>query len=89
MSAGGEVREDHRLAFGGQDVRGLRHEVDAAEHDRLGLRARPRRVRELERVAEEVGVLHDLVPLIEVAEDDDAVSERLARGDDPAVQLLR
>ncbi len=83
-----EVGQDDALAGPREDVRGLGHEVHAAEHDRLGIRHRLRRVGELERVAEEVGVLDDLVPLIEVAEDHHPVAECRLRGADARVQLL-
>ena len=67
-AAGGEVGQDDRLVGPREDVGGLGHEVHAAEDDRLGLRVRLGGVRELERVADEVRVLHDLVALVEVAE---------------------
>ena len=53
-----EVRQDDDLV-GVQDLRGLGHEVDAGEADDVGLRLR-RRLRELERVADEVGDVLDL-----------------------------
>lgn len=74
-TAGREVGEDDLLRRAGQDVRGLRHEVHAAEHDVLGLRAGGGVPGELERVARDVGELDDLVALVVVAEDEDAVAE--------------
>ena len=71
-----------------EQVGGLGHEVHAAEHDRLGVGPAERGVRELERVAHEVGVLDDLVALVEVTEHDDAVAERGLRGADARVQLV-
>ena len=52
----------------GQDVGRLGHEVHAAEHDELGVRAGRRLAGELERVAGDVGELDDLVALVVVAE---------------------
>ena len=86
-AARGEVRQDHVLLGRAREVGGLGHEVHAAEHDGLGIGPGLRRVRELEGVADEVGVLHDLVALVEVAEDDDAVAERRLRRADAVVQL--
>ena len=43
---------------------------------------------ELQRVADEVGELDHLVALVVVAEDDEAVAERLLRGGDPRVHLV-
>ena len=86
-ASGGEVGEDHRLVGPGEQVGGLGHEVHAAEHDGLGIGAGHGGVRELERVAREVGVLDDLVALVEVAEHDDPVAERGLGGTDAVVQL--
>ena len=74
-AAGGEVRQDNGLVGAREHVCGLGHEMDAAEDDGLGLGASPGGVRELEGVADEVGVLNDFVALIEVAEDDQAFTE--------------
>ena len=71
----------------GQDVRGLGHEVHAAEDDGLGVGPGQRRVGELEGVAHEVRVLDDLVALVEVAQDDGAVAQRRLGGADPGVEL--
>ena len=71
-----------------QDVGGLGHEVHAAEHDRLGVGHRQRGVGELERVAHEVGVLDDLVALVEVPEDHELAAERLLGSADARVQLV-
>ena len=75
-AAGREVRQDHRLVGRGQDVGGLGHEVDAAEHDVLGLRARGGVARQLERVAGDVGELDDLVALVVVAQDEGPLAQR-------------
>ena len=88
-ASGGEVREDHALLVAGEDVGRLGHEVHAAENDVLGVGLRERGVRQLKRIAEEVGVLHDLVALIEVAKNDQAVAQRLFRGTDAGVQFVR
>ena len=87
-AAGREVRQDDVLLRTGQDVGRLGHEVHAAEHDRLGVGLGEGGVGELERVAHEVGVLHDLVALVEVPEDDDALAELLLGRPDAGVQLV-
>ena len=86
-AARGEIRQDHRLVRHGEHVCRLRHEVHAAEDDDFGLGTSPRGVRELERVADEVGILNDLVALIEVAEDHEAFAERRLSGADAEVQF--
>ena len=70
-----------------QDVRGLGHEVHAAEDDGLGVGPRQGGVGQLEGVAHEVGVLHHLVTLVEVAQDHGAVAQRGLGRADPGVQL--
>ena len=72
----------------GQDVRGLGHEVDAAEDDEVGLRAVGRELGQLEGVAGEVGVADDLVALVVVAQDDEPAVQLRLRGDDALLQLL-
>ena len=57
---------------GGENVGRFGHEVDAAEHDEVGIVGRSRDPRETERVASRVCPPHDLVALVVVAEDDDA-----------------
>ena len=86
-AAGGEVGEDDGLVGAGEHVGGFGHEVDAAEDDSLRPGTSTRGVSELEAVAEEVGVLHDLVALVEVAEDDDAVAEGVLGSADAEVEL--
>ena len=86
-ASGGEVRQDHGLLGRREQVGGLGHEVHAAEHDRLGIGPGERGVRELERIADEVGVLDHLVALVEVAEHDGAVAEGRLGGADAIVQL--
>src|SRR5262249_26302558 len=77
-----EVRQDDPLVIAGQDVRALRHEVDAAEDDEVRLAARRGLLGELERVPTEVGPADDLVALVVMAEDDEARSkERLGLAD--------
>ncbi len=87
-AARGQIGQDDRLLRACEDVGGLGHEVHAAEDDRLRVRLRPGRVRELEGVADEVRIRHDLVALVEVAEDDDPVTEGLLRGTDAGIQLV-
>lgn len=79
-TAGREVRQDDLLGVAGEDVGGLGHEVHAAEDDVLGLRAGGRVARELEGVAGDIGELDHLVALVVVAQDEDAIPERLLRG---------
>ena len=78
-----EVRQDHLLVVRREDVRGLGHEVHAAEQDELGLGPRGGLARELERVARDVGELDDLVALVVVAQHERAGAERSARGAGP------
>ena len=73
----------------GEDVGGLGHEVDAAEHDEVGLRPRRRELGQLERVAGEVRVPDDLVTLVVVAQDDQPAAERAARLRDAVLDLGR
>ena len=73
----------------GEDVGRLGHEVDAAEHDELGLGALLGEHREPERVAPGVGPAHDLVPLVVVAEDEESVTEGVLGGRDAVSQVVR
>ena len=70
-----------------EDVGALGHEVDAAEDDVVGGVLAGGVLRELERVAGVVGELDDLVALVVVAEDDEAVAERGLGGGDADVHL--
>ena len=79
-AAGGEVGEDDLLLVAGEDVGALGHEVHAAEHDVRRLGVGRGLLRELERVAGDVGELDDLVALVVVAEDEHLVAERRLRG---------
>ena len=85
-AAGGEVGQHHLLVVGGEDVGGLGHEVHAAEHDVVGLGALGGLLRELERVAGDVGELDDLVALVVVAEDEDLRAELVLGGPGPRDQ---
>ena len=87
-AAGGEVGQDDRLVRLREQVGGLGHEVDAAEDDRLGLRMVLRGPGEHERVADVVGVLDDLDPLIVVAEQNDAIAEALLGPADAVIELF-
>ena len=69
-AAGVEVGEDHLLVGPGEDVGRLGHEVDAAEHDELGLGLVGGDAGQPEGVAPGVGPGHHLVALVVVAEDD-------------------
>ena len=75
--------------FLAQDDRRLRHEVDAAEDDALRTLLTGGELRELERVAAEIGEPDDLVPLVVVAENDRPLAEPSARFRDPHVKLFR
>src|SRR5262249_35860151 len=65
----------------------LGHEVDATEQNVLCLRARRRELRQLERVAPRVGILDDLVALVVVTEDDQAVAQLLPCRHDAVIQF--
>ena len=51
-TAGREIGKNHALLGRGQHVGAFRHEVDAAEHDRLGRALRGGKLRQLQRVAD-------------------------------------
>jgi hypothetical protein len=85
---GGQVRQRHLLVVGAEDVGALGHEVNAAEHDVFGLCAGFALARQLPRIADDVGVDEDLVALVVVAEDEEAVAEGLLGRPDPLVHLL-
>ena len=70
------------------DVGALGHEMHAAEDDELGLALAGRGARELQRIAGEVGELDDLVALIVMTEDDQAIAERLLGRRDAGVHLV-
>ena len=66
-AAGVQVRQQDLLVRV-QDLRGFRHEMDAAEYDHLRARLR-RLLRELERIAHEIREVLDLRVLVVVGED--------------------
>ena len=87
-AAGGEVGQHDFLMRRAENVRALRHEVDATEDDELrGALARGR-ARQLQRVPGEIGELDDLVALIVMAQDDDPVTERPLCSGDPLVHFV-
>ena len=87
-AAGGEVGQHDFLMRRAENVSALRHEVDATEDDELrGALARGR-ARQLQRVPGEIGELDDLVALIVMAQDDDAVTERPLGSGDPLVHFV-
>ena len=88
-AAGGQIGQDHLLLRGAQDVRRLRHEMDATEHYILGLPVRGRVLGQLQRVAPEISVLDDLVPLIVVAQDDEPLPYLRSCRPDARVELFR
>ena len=85
-AAGVEVGEDHLLVVVGEDVGGLGHEVHAAEHDEVGLWALLGEHRQAVAVAPGVGPADDLVALVVVAEDEQAVAEGGLGGGDALVR---
>jgi hypothetical protein len=87
-AAGVEVGEDHVLVVGGEHVGRLGHEVHAAEHDVVGLGVLLGQDREAVRVAPGVGPAHDLVTLVVVPEDEEALAERGLGGPDHLVELV-
>ena len=86
-AAGGHVRQNDRLLRFAQNVRALGHEVDAAENDVAHILARGRLLRQLERVPPKVGIHHDLIALVVVAQHDKLCPELLPRSGDAFVQL--
>ena len=85
---GREIRQDDLLVRSAEHVGALGHEVHAAEDDELGRAFAGRGARELQRVAGEVGELDDLVALIVMTEDDQAIPERLLGRRDAGVHLV-
>ena len=73
----GQVGKHDLLAVRRQDVGALGHEVHAAEDDVLGLGTGGSLAGELERVAQHVGELDDLVALVVVTQHEQLVAERL------------
>lgn len=63
--------------------------MHAAEDDGFGVRAAACGLGELERVSDEIGVTHDLIALVEVAEHDDTLAERCLRDTDALIKLRR
>ena len=86
-AAGREVGQDDLLVRRREHVGALRHEVHAAEHDVVGVGPGGDLARQAERVAGVVGELDDLVALIVMAEDDEAVAERRACGRNAGIHL--
>jgi hypothetical protein len=71
----------------GQDIRDLGHEMHAAEHDVLRFRL-PGQLRQLQRIAGQVGMLVDVGALVMVAEHDHPVAEGPLGGNDARVAVL-
>jgi hypothetical protein len=74
-AAGAHVGKEDVLVVAGEDVGGFGHEVDAAEDDVLGLGELGGFAGELEGVADDVGEADDIILLVVVAEDDEAVAK--------------
>ena len=87
-AAGGQVGQGHTLFGGGEDIGGFSHEVHAAEHDMVGVRAFGGVLGQLEGVAHKVGMLDDFVTLVEVAEDQQFGAETLLGVGDALLQFL-
>ena len=87
-AAGVQVGEDHLLVVAGEHVGRLGHEVDAAEHDVVGLGALLGEHGEPEGVATGIGPAHDLVALVVVAEDEHPVAERVLGGADASASSV-
>ena len=85
---GREVRQNHLLMRRAQHVGALGHEVDAAEDDVVSLMLPGGVLRELERVAGDVGELDHLVALVVMAEDDEPIAEGGASGGNAHVELV-
>ena len=79
LAAGQQVRQQHG-ARRIDDLRRLGHEVHAAEVDDVGVLDLRRHQRQLERVADEIGDLQDLRPVV-VVRDDHRVALLLQRAD--------
>ena len=70
-------------------IGGFGHEVHAAEHDVVGVRAFGGVLGQLEGVAHEIGVLDDLVTLVEVAQNQQFGAETLLGVGDALLQFPR
>ena len=79
-ATGTEVGENDAHGFGGEDVGGLGHEMDAAKYDIFGTDLIGGFAGELEAVAGEVGEIDDGVLLVVMAEDDELAAQCLAGG---------
>src|SRR5262249_61836488 len=76
-AAGCEVGGHDFLLCRGQNVCGLGHEVNAAEHHELCARPGGCLPGQFEGVASDVGELDDLVPLVVMTQDEGSVAECL------------
>ena len=73
-AAGVQIRQNDLLVVGGQDVGGLGHEVDATKYDDLGL-ACGSFLRETEAISGYIGEDHDLLHLIMVTQNHEAIAK--------------
>jgi len=87
-TAGGEIGKNDFLVGPAQDVRALGHEVDAAEHDELGLATAGGGLRELQRVTGVIGEFDHFVALVVMPQNHDALAERRFGGLDAGVHLV-
>ncbi len=86
-AAGGKVGQDDLLVGAAEHVSTLRHEVDTTEDDVLRIALRRGLLRQLERVAREVGELDDLVALVVVPQDQQPFCESRPSRSDPSIHL--
>ena len=87
-AAGGQVGQGHTLLGGGEDIGGFSHEVHAAEHDMVGVRAFGGVLGQLEGITHKVGMLDNLITLVEVAEDQQFRAKTLLGVSDALLQFL-
>ena len=88
-AARSQIGQHHDLLRLRQDVRALGHEMHAAEDDEVGVAALRRLLRQLERVAAEVGELDDVVALVVVAQNHQPLAQLGPRRANPLTQLVR
>ena len=85
-TSGTEVGQDDTLMVFAKDIGRFGHEMNAAEDDIFGLGLR-RHYRKLVAVARQIGVADNVVALVMMAENDDALAQFLAGRLDPLVHL--
>ena len=78
-ATGSHVRKNHRLLRTAQDIRGLRHKMDAAEHNIGSLGTLRSQLRQQQRIAAKISMLNDFVPLVVMPEDHDPITQDALR----------